>query len=471
MGSFAARHGLWAEDQHRAAEEVAGRIARDGLDVVRLAFADAHGVLRGKTLVAAEAVRLLADGANVTTTLLMKDLSGKTAFPVFDGGSAFADPALRGAADMVMLPDPATFRVLPWAPHSGWLLCDLFLPDGRSMPFSSRALLVAQVARLAERGHRFTAGIEVECHVVARAGAPGPGGQPAPPTLLNPGYQYLTELRYDALDPVMETLRRTLQALGLPLRTLEVEFGPSQVELTFGPAEGVLPADQLILVRSAVKQVCARNGLHASFMSRPRLPGVVSSGWHLHQSVTDAAGSNLFADPAGTPLSPLGMAWLGGLLAHAAGSCAFTTPTVNGYRRYRPYTNAPTRVCWGTDNRGGMMRVLSRPGDAASRIENRAGEPGANPYLAMAAQIAAGLDGLDRGLDPGPPSAAPYGDAALPLPRSLDAALAALDADACLRDALGPAFVDYFIRLKEAEIERFLLEVTEWEQAEYFEML
>ena len=142
-----------------------------------------------------------------------------------------------------------------------------------------------------------------------------------------------------------------------------------------------------------------------------------------------------------------------------------------GYRRYRPYTNAPTRACWGVDNRGGMVRVLGRPGDAASRIENRVGEPGANPYLAMAAQIAAGLDGLDRTLDPGPPSAAPYGDGAPALPRSLDAALAALDADACLRDAFGHGFADYFIRLKQAEIERFLLDVTEWEQAEYFEML
>ena len=471
MGSFAVRHGLWTADQHRIATEVAERIARDGLTVVRLVFADAHGILRGKTLVAAEAARLLADGANVTTTLLMKDLSGKTAFPVFDGGSAFADPALRGAADMVMLPDPTTFRVLPWAPHSGWVLCDLFLPDGRPVPFSSRALLAGQVELLAERGFHFTAGVEIECHIVARDDAAGADGQPASPVLLNPGYQYLTELRYDALDPVMETLRRTLQALDLPLRTLEVEFGPSQVELTFAPAQGVLPADQFILVRSAVKQVCARQGLHASFMSRPRLAGVVSSGWHLHQSVTDRQGANLFADPDGQPLSPLGMAWLGGLLDHAAGSCAFTTPTINGYRRYRPYTNAPTRVCWGLDNRGGMMRVLGRPGDAASRIENRAGEPGANPYLAMAAQIAAGLDGVDRVLDPGPPSAAPYAEGAPLLPRSLEEALVALDGDTCLRAAFGPAFVDYFIRLKKAEIERFLLEVTDWEQAEYFELL
>ena len=165
------------------------------------------------------------------------------------------------------------------------------------------------------------------------------------------------------------------------------------------------------------------------------------------------------------------MGWLGGLLDHASACCAFTTPTLNGYRRYRPFTNAPTRACWGMDNRGGMVRVLGRAGDPASRIENRVGEPGANPYLAMAAQIAAGLDGIDRALDPGPPSTAPYEAGAPLLPRDLPGALDALAADDCLRTSFGPAFIDYFTRLKQAEIERFQLEVTAWEQTEYFEIL
>lgn len=441
----------------------------EGLGVVRLAFADAHGVLRGKTLVASEAARLLEHGIRATTTLLMKDLSGKTAFPVFGADGGFGDTALRGAADMVMLPDPATFQILPWAPHTGWLLCDLFLPDGRPMPLSSRAQLARQVDALAGRGMRFVAGVEIECHIV-RADPAGPDGAPGARALLNPGYQYLTELRYDELDPLMEQLRAALQALGLPLRTLEVEFGPSQVELTFGPGEGVLPADQFILVRSAVKQVCRRAGYAASFMSRPKLPNVVSSGWHLHQSVRDASGRNLFMDDA-APLSPLGQAWLGGLLAHAGAACAFTTPTINGYRRYRPYTNAPTRAGWAADNRGAMVRLLGGPADAATRLENRVGEPGANPYLAMAAQIACGLDGVDRALDPGPASTAPYDDDRPPLPRSLPEALAALGADACLNAAFGPAFVGYFTRLKQAELDRFQAEVTAWEHQEYFELL
>ncbi len=469
MDSFAHRHAAWTPEQHDAAAAVEARIA--GLGVVRLAFADAHGVLRGKTLVAEEAIRVLRQGANATTTLLMKDLSGKTAFPVFTADGGFATAALRGAADMVMLPDPLSFRVLPWAPHSGWLLCDLYLPDGQPMPLSTRALLRGQVGRLAERGLEFFAGIEIEFHLL-KAGEPQPDGQPGTRHLLNPGYQYLTELRYDELDPLMERLRATLQGLGLALRTLEVEFGPSQVELTFGPSAGLSPADQMTLIRSAVKQTCRRHGAVASFMSRPRLPNVVSSGWHLHQSLRDAAGANVFvSDTPRQALSGLGMAYLGGLLAHARAACAFTTPTINGYKRYRPYTNAPTRATWACDNRGVMVRVLGRSGDPATRLENRAGEPGANPYLAMAAQIAAGLDGIDRHLDPGAAADAPYESDAPLLPRSLMDAVQALRDDACFAAAFGSFFVDYFCRLKQAEIDRFLSEVTEWEHAEYFELL
>lgn len=468
-GSFADRHGLWSPDRFDQARDVAVLVEARALGTVRLAFVDAHGVLRGKTLVA-DALPAPGDGVNATTTLLMKDLVGTTVFPVFSEGGAFADqPLMRGAADMVMLPDPSTFRVLPWAPHAGWMLCDLYLPNGTPMPLSSRAQMTRQLDRLAARDLVWTAGIEVECHVVR-----------PDHTALNAGYQYLTELRYDELDPLMEQLRVALQGLGLPLRTLEVEFGPSQIELTFAPATGLAPADQLILVRSCVKQVCRRDGYVASFMSKPRIPRSVASGWHLHQSLRDAEGRNLFAGEDaidGAHLSPLARQWLGGLLAHAAGSCAVTTPTVNGYRRYRPRTNAPTRACWAADNRGAMVRVLggAYPQDPATRLENRVGEPAANPYLAMAAQIAAGLDGIDRALEPGPPAATPYECDAPPLPQGLGEALAAFRADPCLVAAFGPLFVDYFTRLKTAELDRFVLDaaaaVTDWEHNEYFDLL
>ena len=181
---------------------------------------------------------------------------------------------------------------------------------------------------------------------------------------------------------------------------------------------GLDAADAMILFRSAVKQIARRNGYLASFMCRPALPNVMSSGWHLHQSLIDRKTKrNAFAHKDG--LSPLGMHYLAGLLAHAQGAAAFTTPTVNGYKRYRAYSLAPDRASWARDNRGVMMRVLGQPGDAATHLENRVGEPAANPYLYMASQIYAGLDGIAYESDPGPSADTPYEAEAPSLPKDL----------------------------------------------------
>jgi glutamine synthetase len=311
-------------------------------------------------------------------------------------------------------------------------------------------------------------------------------------SLLTPGYQYLTETRFDQFEPVLEHLRRDVVALGLPLRSIEIELGPSQCEFTFHPQVGGAPADAMMLFRSAVKQSCRRLGYHASFMCRPKLPHLMSSGWHLHQSLRDKrTGANAFAGEGNDALSPLARHFLAGLLAHARASAAFTTPTINGYKRYRPYALAPDRVIWGRDNRGVMIRALGGPGDHATRLENRIGEPAANPYLYMAAQIVAGLDGIARKLDPGAPADTPYETAAAFLPKTLDEALAALRMDEVFAAGFGQGFIDYYVRIKEAEIARYQdevsvwalprfisryfdnakSEVSEWEQREYFEVL
>jgi glutamine synthetase len=228
----------------------------------------------------------------------------------------------------------------------------------------------------------------------------------------------------------------------------------------------------MVLLRSAVKQTCRRRGLHATFMCRPRIPNVMSSGWHLHQSLRNRkGGANAFV-PAGEGelLSDTGRHFLGGLLKHARASAVFTTPTLNGYKRFRSHSLAPDRAVWGHDNRGVMVRVLGGAGDPATRLENRVGEPAANPYLYMASQVLAGLDGLERRLDPGPSADAPYDAKAEPLPRSLAEAAAALRSDVFFREKLGGDFIDYLLTIKDAEIARFQSEVTEWEHREYFEM-
>ena len=475
--SLVRRHGLWNEAQHEAAGAMAGRIRADRIEVVRFVFADQHGVTRGKTLVAAEALAVLEEGVSLTSSLLLKDTAHRTAYPIFTAGGGLGVPELQGAADMLIVPDPTTFRVLPWANASGWVLCDPYFHNGRPVPFGTRRMLTNALERLAEHGYAFMAGLEVEFHVFRTSApnmAPADAGQPGRPPdveLLSHGYQYLTELRYDLIEPVAELLRKNIEGLGLPLRTMEVEYGPSQFEFTFGPQADLANADAMILFRGAVKQICRRHGYHATFRCRPRLPNVFSSGWHLHQSLVElASGQNAFANPDdGAQLTAAGQHWLGGLLAHARGATALAAPTINGYRRFRPNSLAPDRVTWSRDNRAAMLRVLPHEGPAA-RIENRIGEPAANPYLYFTSQILAGMDGLTQHLDPGPHADAPYETAAPALPRSLAEALACLRGDAVLAAGLGEGFVDYFCRLKEAEIARFEAEVSEWEQREYFEM-
>ncbi len=467
------------QDRARLSAEVARIIQAEGLETVRLVFADQHGVMRGKTLVAAEAISLLDKGCSVTTTLLLKDTSHRTVFPIWSEGGGFNMPELQGAADLMMMPDPSTFRILPWSPRSGWLQCDLLFQDGRSVPFSTRQVMRDALAGLDARGMDFVAGLEVEFHLFRQEDArmalqdAGQPGTPPDVSLTSRGYQYLTEQRYDAVEPILDILRRNIQALGLPLVSVEVEYGPSQFEFTFAPTENLVPADLMVLFRAAIKQIAARHGYHATFMCRPQMTNGMASGWHLHQSLRQRSdGANLFIADAGAkdPLSPLGMGYLAGLLKHARAGALFTTPTLNGYKRYRSFSLAPDRAIWGRDNRGVMARVLGGPGDKASRIENRVGEPLANPYLYMASQIHAGLDGIDTSADPGPSADSPYDTDAPFLPKSLDVALDALRSDRFFADKIGAGFIEYYCQIKQAELDRFHSEVSNWEQREYFDI-
>lgn len=482
--SFVERHGLWTPAQERTARAVETAIKKHKLELIRFSFADQHGVLRGKTVVASEAVKLLRAGVTMTTTLLAKDTSHRTVFPVFTTGGGFGMPEMQGGGDFVMVADPATFRVLPWAEKTGWFLCDMYFTNGKPVPFSTRQIARDALAALGKAGFDFLSGLEVEFHLfrienprLSPADATWPG-EAMDVSLVTQGFQYLTETRFDQIDPVLSILRKGIEALGLPLRSLEIELGPSQCEFTFGTETGLASADMMILFRAAMKQIARRHGYLVSFMCRPGLPNMFSSGWHLHQSLIDRKnGKNVFVSSDGkNALSQLGTHYLAGLLAHARAAAAFTTPTINGYKRYRAYSLAPDRAIWAADNRGVMVRVLGQPGDPATHLENRVGEPLANPYLYMASQIYAGLDGIAKKSEPGPSADTPYEMKADPLPRNLGEALAALREDTLFAEKFGAGFIDYYCRIKEAEIARFKTqekdddpEVTRWEQKEYFD--
>jgi glutamine synthetase len=157
--SFVARHALWSDEQQEAAKRLRRLTEEKNLETIRLSFPDQHGILRGKTLVASEALASLESGCSITTTMLAKDTSHRTVFPVFTSGGGFGMKEMEGAADVLMVPDPTTFRVLPWSPTTGWLLCDLHFADGRPIPFATRQIYKSVLAALSQRGYDFVAGL------------------------------------------------------------------------------------------------------------------------------------------------------------------------------------------------------------------------------------------------------------------------------------------------------------------------
>jgi len=332
--------GLLDAEACDAGEALLARVAGSELETVRVLFADQHGVLRGKTLVAAALPSVFTSGIAVPSTLLLKDTSHRTAFPVWSGEPGILSGPMRGVGDVLLVPDPGTFRSLPWSPHSAWMFCDVVHRDGSAIPYAARAVLRNAIDRLEAAGMVATIGLEVEFHVFERIDAALEHAQttmPGAPPLtraLTHGYQYLTETRYGQAEAILDELRRMAQGLELPVRSVEVEMGPSQFEFTFDPAGPLDHADNLVMFRTMVKEVCAARGLHASFMARPRLANVAACGWHIHQSLADAgSGVALFVPGQPGGLTPQADGWVAGLLAHAKASSLLIAPTVNSYKR------------------------------------------------------------------------------------------------------------------------------------------
>ncbi len=489
--SFIERHGLWTDEQRRDADEIARRVQADKLRYVRLCWGDTHGYARAKTLTIPAFLSALAGGHNIGVATTTLDSAGARVFASFTRGGGMGIDAMTGSPNITAVPDPTTFRVLPWAPGVGWILCDEYFNDGKPFPFSTRQLLRGALDRLGARGQACVVGAEIEWYLLRVAeehltdeniGVPGARGRPIRTWPVEPGFHYYSESAMDLMQPVFDALGDAYAALGLGLRSIENEWGPGQVECTFAPARALEAADNVFLFRTATRQICRRLGYFATFMCRPALKGYYASGWHLHQSLVDAAsGANLFAPAnADAALSPLGGSYLAGLLAYAGPATAFTTPTVNGYRRFRVNSLAPDRATWGRDHRGAMLRVLGGAGDPASRIENRAGEPAANPYLYILSQVVAGLAGMEAGLKPPPPDDEPYAADRPRLPKSLGEALDALEKEPLFRAALGDTFINYFVQLKRTEAARCQRAVEEaggtasgeptaWEHNEYFD--
>ncbi|MFY9509496.1 MAG: glutamine synthetase [Rubrivivax sp.] len=483
MNCFAQRCGVF---DAAAAERVQQSVRDWGLDQVRVAWCDAHGLLRGKTLMPQALRAAFEDGVGMVSTLMLKDTSDRTALKVFEAGALDALPGFGRANNLLLLPDAASFRVLPWAPGTGWLQCQPWFEDATPVPIDPRRALQSALAQLAAAGYGLVCGLEVEFHVYridddsadpAEAGWPG---EPPRLSLLHPGYQLLGEAHADLADEALAIVRRTAQGLQLPLRSLEIELGPSQVEAVFDATDALAAADQMVLFRNGVRQALRRAGYWASFVCRPPFAQVMSSGWHLHQSLRRLAdGRHAFVrdtaadvprDDARHWLSDTGCAWLAGLLAHARGMALCCTTTVGGYERFRPNAMAPVAVQWGRDHRGALLRVLGGAGDTATRIENRLGEPMACPYLYIAAQVHAGLAGLRQGLLPAPATDTPYAGEHQKLPADLAEAIHDFRHDAVMQQGFGAPLAHAYAAIKQSEQARHAQaeDKAAWQRREYF---
>jgi glutamine synthetase len=487
---FIAANGLWSEEQKSAARALSDRIEKEQIRAIRVAVPDAQAKLRAKTMMPGIFGSGLVNGVEFTAAHFSFDTAEGIAYNPFSVGGGVGIEEFQGFANGILVPDPQTFKVLPWAPGIGWILGDMYFHDGRPIPFDARHKLKEAIASLKGVGFSYVAGLEIEFYVtrvinpnlgVEQMGNLGIPATPPEVEALWRGFAYQSEENQDAVQALTDAIIDNCLKLQLPLRTIEDEMGPGQIEVTFDIQDPLEAADTLVLFRSMIKQITARMGLHATFMAKPKFTSFVASGWHLHQSLAFPDGGNAFVSTESPPqlLSDAGRHFVGGILKHAAEASVFTTPTINGYRRRKPNSLAPDRATWGYDNRAAMIRVQGTPGEPSVHIENRVGEPCANPYLYIASQILAGVDGIRNRIDPGAMDDSPYeATSRAKLPVSLIEAVEALDQSAFYREAMGDSFIDWLIGMKRSEISRFLSSepdwtdnpdvVTEWEHREYF---
>jgi glutamine synthetase len=485
--AFISEFDLWDDQQAAAAEQIENQL--DTIDLVRLVFCDPHGLARSKTLSVGSFRTVLRNGMDFSPGPFVFDTGHAVAVDFLSEDPGVGVGELVGAGDFVVVPDPCTFQVLPQTePRTAWVFGDEYLRDGSPHPHSTRHVLRRVCAQYAARDLAPVIGLEIEWYLTRLLDGPpgnagnGFGRQGAAPMVaaVNAGYQFNLDGYSDSVAMVTGPLSRTLEALGLPLRTMEHESGPGQLEFTFDPMAALDAADAMVLFRTLTKQECARRGYHASFMALPGIDSFDPSGWHLHQSVmSTATGRNVFAvDDTTEGISRDGKAYVEGLLSRARDLCLLSVPTVNGYRRLdAKYALSPTRIGWSYEDRTVMVRTLG-VGDSI-HIENRIGEPCANPYLAIAAQLFAGLEGITGSTVPEVEGEMSAADNSLDvLPQSLREALEAFHGSSHAATLLGKPLMSCLTKLKESEVARFeewqatagpaTGEVTEWEQREYF---
>lgn len=431
-------------------EDVLEAARSASVELVHLQFTDVPGSIKSISMPASRLERALDDGA------------------WFDGSSV-EGLARVAERDLYLRPDPTTFAVLPWeATPTARLICDLGLPGGAPFKADPRAVLQDALARAADRGFLYRVACEVEFFVF----------EADTPDLVPVDRSGYFEMQGNRAMSLCRAAVDALDAFGVQVEATHHEVGPGQYEIDLAENDALLAADGLIALKWALRALARRGGMRVSFMPKP-LETASGSGLHISQALVGHGGDDLFYDSnARYALSELACQFMAGQLAHARGMCAVIAPLVNSYKRLTGGAEAPSRVTWARVNRGALLRVPEATSGPRTRLELRAPDPSCNPYLALAATLETGLDGLAREL----PLPEPIEEAdmsvsedemaeqlANPLPRTLGEALEELEWDPVVREALGQPVVERFLAAKEGEWQAFSQHISAWERERYLD--
>ncbi len=376
-----------------------------------------------------------------------------------------------GYPDGVARIDLATFRVLPWEPDTAFFLVDFFNKDGTSLAVSPRQVLRRVVERAESMGYTPNAAIEYEYFFFCED--PKSLREKTYRNLvpLSPGMFGYSFLRASVNSDLAHAILNCMKAMEIEIEGFHTETGPGVYETAIRYSDALAAADNAALFKAVVKILAQKHGLVATFMAKwnSELPGC--SG-HIHQSLAEPkSGRNLFHSADGVnEMSGLMRHFMAGQLALMREFSALFLPTINSYKRTVPGTWAPTNVTWGIDNRTTALRAI--PGGAkATRVENRLPGADSNPFLALAASLAAGLYGIENKLELGEPTVNAYKSKSTPLPRTLEKAAALLRSSEAAREYFGAEFVEHYAATRQWEAREFRRAVTDWELARYFEII
>jgi glutamine synthetase len=437
--------GATAQDILRLADE-------QGVRFLRLQFTDILGVNKN---------------VEIPRSQFEKALAGDI---LFDGSSIEGFVRIE-ESDMLLAPDLSTFLVFPWGEADSKvarLICDIHMPDGTPFPGDPRAVLKRQIARAAQLGYTMNAGMEAEFFMF-KAGAEGGAG-----TVTNDVGSYFDMAPADLGEDARRAIVSTLEQMGFEVEAAHHEVAHGQHEIDFRYADALTTADHIATFRFVVKVVAQRFGLTASFMPKP-IFGQNGSGMHTHQSLFAGGKNAFFAPNAKWQLSDVALHYIGGLLKHARGFAAITNPLVNSYKRLVPGYEAPVNVAWSMRNRSPLIRVPERRG-TGTRVEVRMPDPSANPYLALAVMLAAGLDGIATNADYREPVDTNIFEMSHrekrrlridDLPHDLNEACDELEKDDLILEALGEHVSRHFLQAKREEWREYITQVHGWEVERY----